>query len=60
VRTGDLAPDDPDLGSPHRALGTVDVGNPLSCIPRRGLGVVDALELEERGARVGVALSVML
>ena len=55
--SGDLAPDDPDLGAPDGALSPVDVGYALTGIPLRGCGVVDAFELEQRSSRIGVALS---
>lgn len=55
--TGDLAPDDADLGATDGALGAVDVGYALAGIPLCGLGAIDTLELEERGSGVGVALS---
>jgi hypothetical protein len=55
--SGDLAPDNPDLGAPDGALSPVDVGYALTGIPLRGCGVVDALKLEQRSSGVGVALS---
>jgi hypothetical protein len=57
VWSGDLAPDNPDLGAPDGALSPVDVGYALTGIPLRSCGVVDALELEQRSSGVGVALS---
>ena len=49
VRAGDLAPDDTDLGAADLLLATVDVGNALAVVEGGGLGVVDALDLDERG-----------
>jgi hypothetical protein len=49
VRPGDLAPDDTDLGAADLSLATVDVGNALAVVEGGGLGVVNALDLDERG-----------
>lgn len=49
VRAGDLAPDDADLGAADLLLATVDVGNALAVVEGGSLGVVDALDLDERG-----------
>jgi hypothetical protein len=49
VRPGDLAPDDTDLGAADLGLATVDVGNALAVVEGGGLGVVNALDLDERG-----------
>jgi hypothetical protein len=49
VRAGDLAPDDTDLGAADLLLATVDVGNALAVVEGGGLGVVNALDLDERG-----------
>jgi hypothetical protein len=49
VRPGDLAPDDADLGAADLLLATVDVGNALAVVEGGSLGVVDALDLDERG-----------
>ena len=60
VRTGDLAPDDPDLGSPNCSLSAVDVSYTLTSVPLCRLGGVDAFELEERGSGVGVSLAALV
>lgn len=57
VRAGDLAPDNPDLGAPYRPLGAVDVSYTLAGVELCRCCIIDALELEKRGSRVGVALS---
>lgn len=57
MRTGDLAPDHSDLGAPDGTLGPVDIGHALSAVPLCRFCAVDALKLEERGSRVGIALS---
>jgi hypothetical protein len=49
VRPGDLAPDDTDLGAADLGLATVDVGNALAVVEGGSLGVVNALDLDERG-----------
>lgn len=49
MRAGDLAPDDADLGAADLLLATVDVGNALAVVEGGSLGVVDALDLDERG-----------
>lgn len=49
VRPGDLAPDDTDLGAADLLLATVDVGNALAVVEGGGLGVVNTLDLDERG-----------
>jgi hypothetical protein len=60
VWTSDLAPDNADLGAPDRPLCPVDVGDALTGVPLCGLAVVDALELKERGTRVGVSLATLV
>lgn len=57
---GLIYPDDADLGATDGALGAVDVCYALSGVPPCGGGVIYTLELEERGARVGVALCRMI
>jgi len=52
-----LTPDDPNLVALDCALRAVDIGHTLSGVPLGSLGAVDALELEQRCAGVGVALS---
>lgn len=49
MRPGDLAPDDADLGATDLLLATVDVGNALAVVEGGGLGVVNALDLDEGG-----------
>jgi hypothetical protein len=56
VRPGDLAPDDTDLGAADLLLATVDVGNALAVVEGGGLGVVDTLDLDERGVGPDVVL----
>jgi hypothetical protein len=60
MRTGDLAPDDPDLGAPHSAGSAVDISYALTGIELRRRDAVDTLELEERSSRVGVALATLV
>lgn len=55
-----LAPDDADLGAAHLLLCAVDVCDALAEIERSGLGVIDALNLDERGVWVGVALAALV
>jgi hypothetical protein len=50
---GDLAPDHADLGATDLLLGAVDVGDLLALVEASGVGVVDALNLDERGAGLG-------
>jgi hypothetical protein len=57
VWTGDLAPDNADLGASHRFRGAVDVCYALTEIPSCRFYIVDAFKLKERGAGVRVALS---
>jgi len=57
VWPGDFAPDDAYLGALNGLLGAVDVCYALTGVPLCCLGVVYALELEQRGTGVGVALS---
>lgn len=49
MRPGNLAPDDADLGAADLLLATVDVGNALAVVESGSLGVVNALDLNERG-----------
>lgn len=55
-----LAPDDPDLGASNLLLAAVDVCDALAQVERCGLGVVDALDLDERSARVGDVLGALV
>lgn len=54
VGTGDLAPDNADLGAPNLLLAPVDEGNLLAKVEVGGLGVIDTFDLNQAGARVGV------
>lgn len=53
MRPGDLAPDHADLGSADLLLAPVDEGNLLAKVEVGGGGVVNALNLDQAGARVG-------
>lgn len=55
-----LAPNDPNLGASNLLLATVDVCNALAQVERCGLGVVDALNLNERCARVRDVLGALV
>merc|ERR1712115_357593 len=46
----DLAPDDTDLGATDPLLAPVHVCDPLAEVEVGGLGVIDALDLDEGGA----------
>lgn len=46
----DLAPDDTDLGATDLLLAPVHVCDPLAEVEVGGLGVIDALDLDEGGA----------
>lgn len=52
VGSGDLAPDDSDLGASDFLLGSVDVGNSLTQVESGVLGVANALDLDQRRAWV--------
>jgi hypothetical protein len=56
-RYGGLTPDDPDLVALDCALRTVDVGHTLASVPLSRSGAINALELQERRAGIGVTLS---
>ena len=45
----DLAPDHADLGATALDVATVDVGDLLAKVELGGLGVIDTLNLDERG-----------
>lgn len=53
VRSGDLAPDHTDLGSADLLLASVDESDLLAKVEVGGLGVVNTLDLDQAGARVG-------
>ena len=57
VWPGHLAPDDPDLCASYLLLAAVNICDALASVERRSLLVVDALDLDERGVRVRVALA---
>ena len=57
VWPGHLAPDDPDLGSSYLLLAAVYICDALAGVESRSFLVVDALDLDERGVRVRVALA---
>lgn len=52
VGTGDLAPDNADLGAPDLLLAPVDKGDLLAKVEVGGVGVVDTLDLDQAGTRV--------
>lgn len=60
MRPRDLAPDDSDLGSSDLLLAAVDVCDALAQVEGSGFRVVDALDLDERRARVGVSLAALV
>lgn len=47
MRAGDLAPDHPDVGAPNLALGPVDESDLLAEVEGSGLGVINALNLDQ-------------
>lgn len=47
MRTGDLAPDHPDVGAADLALGPVDKSDLLALVEVGGLGVVNTLDLDQ-------------
>lgn len=52
VRTGNLAPDDADLGAADLLLGLVDVGDLLAEVEVGGSGVINTLDLDQAGLGV--------
>lgn len=52
----DLAPDDTDLRASDGLLGAVDVCYSLSEVELSIFGAINALNLDERGVWVGIAL----
>jgi hypothetical protein len=47
VRAGDLAPDHPDVGAADLTLGPVDESDLLAQVEGSGLGVINALNLDQ-------------
>jgi hypothetical protein len=47
VRAGDLAPDDPDVGTTDLTLGPVDESDLLSEVEVGGLSVVNTVDLDQ-------------
>lgn len=47
VRAGDLAPDHPDVGATDLTLGPVDESDLLAQVELSGLGVLNALDLDQ-------------
>ena len=56
MRAGDAAPNDTNAGTVDGTLGTVNVSDALAEVEVGVLGGTDALELEEGGVLLGVAL----
>jgi len=57
---GDLSPNDSDLGSSDLLLCTVDESNLLSEVEVCGLGIRNALDLDQARAWGGVALATLV
>lgn len=55
-----FAPDHPDLRAPDLPLAPVDVRDALAQVEAGGLGVLDALDLDQAGVGVGVALAALV
>lgn len=53
VWSGNLAPDHSDLSSPDLLLTSVDEGDLLAKVEVGGVGVVNTLNLDQAGTRVG-------
>lgn len=53
MRTGDLAPDDADLGAADLLLATVDESDLLAEVEVGGVSVVNTLDLDQAGSRAG-------
>lgn len=60
VWTGDLAPDDADLGSTNLLASAVDESDLLSEVEVGALSVLDTLNLDERGTWGGGALATLV
>lgn len=60
VRTGDATPEDADLGTTKLLGGLVDVGDALSQVELGLVGLLDTLDLDERGVALGNALRALV
>jgi len=60
VWAGDLAPDNSNLRSSNLTLGTVNESDLLSEVEVGAVGVLNTLDLDERGAWGGVALATLV
>lgn len=60
VWTGDLAPDDADLGSTDLLASAVDESDLLSKVEVGALSVLDTLNLDERGTWGGGVLATLV
>lgn len=52
MRASDLAPDHPDVGAADLALGPVNESDLLAQVEAGGLGVINTLDLDQRGVGV--------
>jgi len=53
VRSGNLAPDHADLGAANLLLAPVNIGDLLAEVEVGGICVINTLDLDQAGARVG-------
>jgi hypothetical protein len=60
VGAGDLAPDHPNVGAADLTLGPVNESDLLAKVEAGGLGVINALNLNQTGVGVGVTLSALV
>lgn len=60
VGAGDLAPDHPNVGAADLTLGPVNESDLLAEVEAGGLGVLNALNLDQTGVGVGVTLSTLV
>ena len=60
MRAGNLAPDDADPGAADLLLGLVDVGDALAEVELGLVGLLDTLDLDERGVALGDALRALV
>lgn len=60
VRTSNLAPDHPDVGTPNLALGPVDESDLLAEVEVGSLGVVNTVDLDQTGVGVDLALGALV
>jgi hypothetical protein len=60
VRAGDLAPDHTNVGAADLTLGPVNESDLLAEVEAGGLGVINALNLDQTGVGVGVTLSALV